>query len=124
MTTKFNQELYTKMGAKKNEPLSKLRKRVVRVVEKGTPIILATSILEATRIASSTTSVEEITPWTKKPRLADKGKEKTSSRSSSIWDDAGLALTRAQDAFTTEDLQVLSSMPSNEIVDRHIHKLV
>nr|XP_023884771.1 uncharacterized protein LOC111996965 [Quercus suber] len=33
-------------------------------------------------------------------------------------------MTRAQDAFTTEDLQVLSGVPSNEIVGRHIHKLV
>lgn len=68
--------------------------------------------------------MEEITPCPKKQQVVDKGKEKAGSRSSSIWDDAALALTRAQDAFTPEDLKVLSSMPSNEIVSRHIHKLV
>ena len=60
----------------------------------------------------------------KKLHLADKGKKKVDSRSSSIWDNVGLAMTRAQDAFTTEDLQVLSGMPSNEIVGCHIHKLI
>ncbi|KAK9991205.1 hypothetical protein SO802_026190 [Lithocarpus litseifolius] len=87
MTTKFNQEMYAKMRAKKNEPLSNLRKRVIHVVEKGTPVTSATSVPEVTRIASPTTSVEEITPRTKKPRLASKGKEKTGSRSSSSGGD-------------------------------------
>ena len=56
--------------------------------------------------------------------MANKGKEKADSHSSSIWDDAGLALMRAQDAFTIEELNVLSGMPSNEIMGHHIHKLV
>ena len=56
--------------------------------------------------------------------MVDKGKEKAKSRSSSVWDDAGLALTRAQDPFTIEELKVFSGRPSNEIVGRHIHKLV
>ena len=59
------------MKVKKNEPLSNLGKRVVRVVEKRAPITLATSVPKAKRIASPTTSVEEITPRTNKPRLAD-----------------------------------------------------
>ena len=46
------------------------------------------------------------------------------SRSFSIWDNVGLALTKAKDAFTVEELKVLSGMPSNKIVGRHIHKLV
>ena len=54
------------------------------------------------RIFSLITLVEEITPRTKKLRLANKGKEKVDSRSSNIWDNAILAMTRAQDAFTTE----------------------
>ena len=56
--------------------------------------------------------------------MANKGKEKADSWSSSVWDDAGLALTRAQDAFIVEDLKVLSGIPSNEIMGRHIHKLI
>ena len=66
MTTKFNQEMYTKMKAKKNEPLSSLGKKVVRVVEKGTPVTLVTSVLKATRIASPITLMEEITPRPKR----------------------------------------------------------
>ena len=52
------------------------------------------------------------------------GKEMVDSRSFSIWDNVGLALTKAKDAFTVEELKVLSGVPSNEIVGRHIHKLV
>ena len=33
-------------------------------------------------------------------------------------------MTRAQDTLSTEDLQVLSGMPSNKIAGRHIRKLV
>ena len=93
-------------------------------VEKGTLITPITFIPEATRAASPATSVEEITPRPKRQRTMDKGKEKEGSWSSSIWDDAGLALTRAQDAFTAEDLKVFLGIHSNEIVSRHIHKLV
>ena len=76
MTTKFNQEMYTKMKAKKNEPLSNLRKRVVRIVEKGTPVTQVTFVPEVTRTASPATSVEEITPHPKKQCVANKRKEK------------------------------------------------
>jgi len=58
MMIKFNQELY----AKKNEPLSSLGKKVVQIVEKGTSITSSTSIPKATKTASPTTSLEEITP--------------------------------------------------------------
>ena len=84
ITTKFNQEMYAKMKAKKNEPLSNLRKIVVRVVEKGTPITPVASIPKATRVASPATSVEEITPHPKRQCVADKGKEKADSRLSSV----------------------------------------
>ena len=69
ITTKFNNKMYAKMRAKKNEPLSNLGKKVMRVVEKGTPVTLATSVLKVTRIASPITSVKEITPRTKKTAL-------------------------------------------------------
>lgn len=78
-----------------------------------------------TRTSSLATSVEEITPHPKKQHLADKGKEKVDSHSSSsVWDNTGLVLTKAQDAFTAEDLKLFSGMPSNKLVGRHIHKLV
>ena len=121
---KFNQEMYAKMRVKKNKQLSNIQKRVVCVVEKGTHVTPGTSVPKAMRMTSPATSVEEITPYLKKQRVADKGKEKADSRLSSVWDDAGLALTRVRDAFTTGELKVLSRVPSNEIVDCHIHKLV
>lgn len=37
MTTKFNQGMYAKMRTKKNEPFSKLGKRIVHVMERGSP---------------------------------------------------------------------------------------
>ena len=124
MPTKFNQDKYAKMWLKKNEPLSNLKKMTVRVMEKGVFVAPATPSTEMTRTASLTTSVEVITPIRKKPHVVDKGKEKADSRLSSVWDDAGLALSRAQEIFTAKDLKVFSGTPSNEVMVRHIHKLV
>ena len=56
--------------------------------------------------------------------MANKDKEKANSCLSSVWDDASLALTRAQDVFTAKELKVFLSIPSNEIVGCHIQKLV
>ena len=84
MTTKFNQEMYTKMKAKKNKPFSSLGKKVVRDVEKGTLITPAIFDLEATRTASPTTSLEELTPHLKRQRTLAKGKEKIGSQVSNV----------------------------------------
>lgn len=118
----FNQGMYAKTRAKKNEPLSSLGKKAMRVVKKGVSVTQATPVLEAKRTASLATSVEEITPHQKKHHVADIGKEKADSCLSSVWDDAGLALTRAP--FMADKLKVLSGMPYNEIVGRHIHKII
>ena len=124
MTTKFNQDVYSKMKVKKNEPLSALRKRVVRVVDQGTLTALVTFVPETTRVPSSTTSVEELTSRTKKPRMEDKEKEKAYLQPSSVWGNASLALTKAQDLFTADELKVLSGVPSNKLEGRHVHRLV
>ena len=91
MTTKFNKDMYVKMRSKKDEPLSNLGKKTVRVTGKGpasTPLTIVPSIAsETTRTASPTTSIEEIpTPGSKRPRVAAKGKEKekADTRSSTI----------------------------------------
>jgi len=68
--------MYTWIKAKSNEPLSSLGKKMERVVKNGTPITLATSVLEATKAASTTTSLEELTPHPKRQRTLAKGKEK------------------------------------------------
>ncbi|KAL0014774.1 hypothetical protein SO802_001843 [Lithocarpus litseifolius] len=103
MMKKFNQGTYAKMRSKKNEPLSNLRKRTVRIVEKGVFVTPPAPVTEPTKTASLATSVEEVTPISKRQRVADK------------W---------AQDVFTAEEFKVFSGVPSNEIVDRHIHKLI
>ena len=131
MMTKFNKNMYAKMRTKKDKQLSSLRKRTVRVIGKGplvtpptsvTPIVSGT---ETVRMASLATSVEEIpTPASKRPWVTNKGKEKADSRSSSVWDDEGLAVERAHGAVTTEELKVISSMSFNEVTTRHVHKLV
>ena len=61
MTKNFNQEMYVRIKAKKNEPLFAFRKRVVRVVAKRTPATPATFVPEVMRVASLATSVEELT---------------------------------------------------------------
>ena len=66
MTTKFNQGMYSKMRAKKNEPLSNLDARTVRVVEKGVSVTPTTLDIETTKTASLATSTEEITLLRKK----------------------------------------------------------
>ena len=98
MTTKFNMDMYAQMRGKKDEPLSAIGAKTVRVTERGNPISLAppsTPTLRMVGIASPTPSVEELTPWHKRPRTGDKQKEKADSRSSSVWDDAGVALVHA-----------------------------
>ena len=92
MTTKFNQGMYAKMRGKKNEPLSSIGKRTVRVMEKGVFVTPSTPIIKPTRTASSATLEEEITPLRKRPRVENKGKDKADYRSSFVFYDAGLAL--------------------------------
>ena len=129
--TKFNKDMYAKMRSKKDKPLSSLGKRIVHVTGKGPPVTPATLVApavpgtEVTRTAFPATSIKNITtPISKKPRLTDKGNEKADSRASSIWDDAELAVERAHEFITAEDLKVFLSMPSNEVVARHVHRLV
>ena len=131
MTTKFNKDMYAKMRSKKDEPLSNLGKKVVRVTGQGsTPTPLSTLppvALETTRTSSPTASIEEIvTPGSKRQRVADKGKEKKKADvpSSTIWDDERLALDRAHEVVTPADLKALSDMSLNDVASRHVHKLV
>ena len=73
MTTKFNKDMYAKMRSKKDELLSNIGKKGVRVTGKGPSVTLVTfatpivSEVETVRTASPTTSVEEIpTPSSKR----------------------------------------------------------
>ena len=131
MTTKFNKDMYAKMRAKKDEPLSNIGKKAVRNTRRGSPAVPVTSVTpvvsgaETTRMASPSTSIEELpTPASKRPRLSSKDKEKVDSRTSTIWSDERLAVDRAHGVITADDLKVFSGVPSNTMVSRHVHRLV
>ena len=81
MMTKFNQEFYAQIKAKKNKPLSSIVQRRLQVVEKEkekevTKKGSSTLALDEGHVTSLALSVEEITPHTKKRKLGDKGKDK------------------------------------------------
>ena len=126
MMTKFNKDMYLKMRSKKDEPLSNIGKKTVRITGKGpsiTPLSSVNpivSVTETTRIASPATSVEEIpNPGSKRPRVFGKEKEK-----STIWDDERLAVDKAYEVVTAVDLRTLSDVPLNEVLSHHVHRLV
>ena len=127
MMTKFNKDMYARMRNKKDESLSTIGAKSVRVTERGAPILAAlpsTLIPGTGGIALPTPSVEELTLSHKKPRIGDKQKEKVNSRPSSVWDDVRVAMVRAQDVFGANDLKVFLGVPADEVVRRHLHKLV
>ena len=127
ITTKFNKDMYARMRNKKDEPLSALGTKSVRITDRGTPILAAlpsspTSV--PTRVASPTPSVEELTPRNKRLRVREKQKEKVDFRPSSIWDDAGVSVARAQDTFSADEMKVFLGVPVDDVARRHLHKLV
>ena len=131
MTTKFNKDMYAKMRSDKDEPLSSIRKKGVRVTGKGpsvTPVTSATPIvsaIETVRTASSATSMEEIPiPSSKRLRTSSRERERADSHSSTVWSDEGLAMDRAHGVVTAEDLKALNGVPFNVVANQQVHKLV
>ena len=131
MTTKFNKDIYAKMRANKGEPLSNIGKKMVRVTEKGSSGVPATSVTpvvsgaETMRTASPSTSFEELsTLISKRQRLSEREKEKADPRSSTNWSDKRLALDRAHGVVTAEDLKVFFGVSPNTVASRHVHRLV
>ena len=127
MMTKLNKDMYARMRNKKDEPLSVIGTKSVCITDKGALIIAAlpsspTSVPVGT--ASPTPSIEELTPRNKRLRVGEKQKEKVDSRPSSIWDDAGVSVARAQDIFSTYEMKVFSGVPMDDVVRRHLHKFV
>ena len=83
MTTKFNKDMYAKIRFKKDEPLSSIGKKGVRVTGKGPSVIPITSAtpivsaVETVKTASPATSVEEIpTPSSKRLRTSGRERER------------------------------------------------
>ena len=126
MTTKFNQGLYAKIKTKKNKPLSNISTRRLRVMEKEKEKEMmekgsSTPTLDERRAASPGVSIEEAIPRTKKRKTRDKGKEKVRA---SIKADVGMAMARAKEVVTPKKLKEISNVPSHEMVNHHVHKLV
>ena len=131
MITKFNKDMYANMRAKKDEPLSNIGKKIVRITRKGPSAIPATSVtpvvfgVETTRTTSPSTSVEELpTSVSKRPHLSKREKEKAGLRSSTIWSDERLAVDRPHGVVMAKDLKVFSGVPFNTIASRHVHRLI
>ena len=85
MTSKFNKDMYAKIKAKKNEPLSSIGQKTLRITDKekerekemaerGS----STPTLEERWTASPVVSLEEV-PTLKKQKTGYKGKEKVGS---------------------------------------------
>lgn len=77
MTTQFNQEMYARMKAKKNEPLPSIGQKRLRVPKKEVAEMTSSvPVHPETRVASPTVSLKEITPCQKKIHSGDRGKDK------------------------------------------------
>ena len=127
MTANFNKDMYARMRNKKDKPLSAIGTKSIRITDRGA-LILAVLPFSPTPViagtASPTPSVEELTPRNKRLRVGDKQKEKVDSRPSSIWDDAGVSMARAQDIFNVDDMKVFSGVPADDVARRDLYKLV
>ena len=127
MITKFNKDMYARIRSKKDEPLSALGTKSVCITDKGIPILAALPFSPTSapaRVASPTPLVEELPPCNKRLRVGEKQKEKVDSRPSSVWDDVGVSVARAQDTFSANELKVFSGVPAEDVARHHLHKLV
>ena len=127
MTTKFNKDMYARLRGKKDKPLSALGTKSVRITDRAILILAAlpsSPTSASARGASPTPLVEELPPRNKRLRVGEKQKEKVDSRPSSVWDDAGVSVARAQDTFSADELKVFSRVPADDVVRRHLYKLL
>ena len=121
MTTKFNQEMYAKLRARKNEPLSSIDQKPLRVTKEVVETTTSTPIASNPKTYPPSISFKEITPRPKRTRDNDKGKSKIDSN---VWDDATTAIGRAHNIITPGELKSLSVVLSHELVSHHVHELI
>ena len=127
MTTKFNKDMYARMRAKKDKPLSAIGTKSVCIADRGVSILSAlpsSPTLAPARGVSPTPSVKEVPPCNKRLRAGEKQKEKVDSKPSCVWDDAGVSMARAQETFSADELKVFSGVPADDMARRHLHKLM
>lgn len=121
MTTKFNQEMYAKLRARKNEPLSSISQKLPQVTKEVIETMASALIASNPKAASLAISLKEITPRPKKAGGSDKRKNHMDFN---VWDDIATAMGRAHNIVTLDELKSLSAIPSHKLVSRHVHKLV
>ena len=125
MTSKFNKDMYAKIKAKKDEPLSSIGQKTLRITDKEKEKETAergssTPTLDEGRTASPAISIEEVLV-PKRRKTGYKGKEKMGS---SVWTDAEAAMAKANELLTPEEMREISLVPSHEMVNQHVHKLI
>lgn len=131
MTSKFNKDMYAKIKGKKNEPLSSIGQKTLRFTDREkekekekeketTERGSSTPTLDEAGAASPAISLEEV-PAPKRQKTGKKGKEKVGF---SAWEDADTAFARANEFFTPEEKKEISLVPSHQMVNQHVHKLV
>ena len=119
MATRYSKDKYSRIKNLKNEPLanltsdSKKRKLSDEKVDTNVRPPVHTALPSPTPFLE----VAVVTP----PLTRAKGKSKGGM---GVWDDPVIALGRAHNVITNDELKGLSSVPSYELVSRHIHKLV
>ena len=119
METRYSKDKYAGIKDLKNEPLAKLtfdsKKR--KFGDEKVDVALSPTVNVAPPSPTPTLEVTVVTP----PLIRSKGKSKIGM---SVWDDPATALGRAHNVITNDKLKGLSSIPSHELISRHIHKLV
>nr|POE55394.1 hypothetical protein CFP56_58049 [Quercus suber] len=119
MAIGYSKDKYARIKNLKNEPLanliSDLKKRKLSDEKADTSVLPPVQ----TAPSSPTSSLEVIAATL--PLTRARGKTKVEM---SVWDDPAIALGRAHNVITNDELKGLSSIPSHELVSQHIHKLV
>ena len=119
MATRYSKDKYARIKDLKNEPLAKLTFDSKKRKFGDEKVDAAPSPTVNVAPYSLTLSLEVIAVTPSLTR--SKGKSKIGM---SVWDDPATALGRAHNVITNDKLKGLSSIPSHELISRHIHKLV
>ena len=115
MATRYSKDKYARIKNLKNEPLANLTSNSKK--RKLSDEKADTSTLPPVHTAPSPTPSLEVTATTPPlTRAIDKTKV-----GMSVWDNPTTAMGRAHNVITNDELKGLSSIPSRELISRHIH---
>lgn len=125
MATCFSKDNNACVKEKRNKPLYLISiETKKRRVEKSTTDAPTTTLVSLSvpgptklRASSPTLSLKELTPW---PKILDK-KTKIGP---DVWEDIRTTVGRAHNVVISEELKSLSTVPSHELVNHYMHKLV